>query len=159
MTRRIIELICFFCLFSIRVAAQKFYLGNYLMPTNNEFELLGISSETGVASYRYTKAIYDKYYEREIDDIIVGLKNGYIVTTVYSLIPRKTDVGTPSSLVSLIQSNFPYQFREVNGIYGLNIDNESISFGRTKSALTFWKDRIVFVNTVKHSILKKQGDE
>ena len=35
------------------VNAQKFYLGNYLTPTADEFELPVISSKTGVYAYKY----------------------------------------------------------------------------------------------------------
>jgi hypothetical protein len=46
--------------------AQKFYLGNYLEPTSNEFELLGISSKTGVHTYKYKKVIYDTFFDKLI---------------------------------------------------------------------------------------------
>jgi hypothetical protein len=75
--------------------AQKFYLGNYLAPTENEFELLGISSITGVITYKYKKEIYDTFLGRKIGDIIVGIKNGNITTTIYNLIPNETDIGVP----------------------------------------------------------------
>lgn len=135
--------------------AQKFYLGNFLMPTDNEFELIGISSETGVATYKYRKEIYDTFFDREIGDIIVGIKNGIITTTIYNLIPKHTDVGLPKELFDKIQSVFPYPFKDINGIYGLKIDNEVISFGRVRNSLTFGKDRIMFMTSIKQSLLKK----
>jgi len=145
--------IVFFCII-FKSNAQKFYLGNYLMPTNNEFELLGISSETGVVTYKYKKEIYDTFFDREIGDIIVGIKNGIITTTIYNLIPKQTDLGLPKELFNKIQSAFPYPFKEVDGIYGLKIDNEIISFGRVRNSLTFGKDRIMFMSSIKQSLLK-----
>ncbi len=133
---------------------QKFYLGNYLEPTPNEFELMGISSKTGVHSYKYKKDIYDTFFERKIGDIIVGIRDGVIVTTVYDLIPRSNDQGVPSDILKLLVENFPYPFKEVNGVYGLNIDNESISIARANNPLTFGKDRIMFMTSVKQSILE-----
>jgi hypothetical protein len=150
----ILILFYFFSLVSI-CNAQKFYLGNYLMPTENEFEYLGTSSKTGVSTYRYKKVIYDRFFEREIGDIIVGIRDNYITHTIYNLIPNRYDIGIPDELKSVIQKNFPYQFKEINGVYGLNIDNESISFARVKNSLTFGKDRIMFMTSIKQSILEK----
>lgn len=90
------------CLSSSIVDAQKFYLGNYLEPTPNEFELLGASSKTGVHSYKYKKEIYDTFFERKIGDIIVGIRDGIIVTTIYNLIPQLTDKGVPSDILKLL---------------------------------------------------------
>jgi len=47
-----------------------------------------------------------------------------------------------------------YPFKEVNGVYGLNIDNESISIARVRNSLTFNQDRIMILNTIKQSILE-----
>ena len=155
MPKIFIFLICLLSIPTPRVEAQKFYLGNYLRPTDNEFELIGISSETGVATYKYKKEIYDTFFDREIGEIVVGIKNGIITTTIYNLIPKQTDVGLPKELFSKIQSAFPYPFMNVNGIYALNIDSEVISFGRVRNSLTLGKDRIIFMNSVKQSILKQ----
>jgi hypothetical protein len=136
------------------VNAQKFYLGNYLTPTENEFELIGISSKTGVYSYKYKKEIYDIFFGRNIADIIVGIKNERIVQTIYLLVPERTDIGVPKEVMNEIQKKFPFPFKEINGTYGMNIDNESISIARVTNAISFWKDRIMFMNSVKQSILQ-----
>jgi hypothetical protein len=125
------------------------------MPTNNEFEYLGTSSKTGVSTYKYKKEIYDRFFEREIDDIIVGIRDNYITLTIYNLMPIPNELGISIELKNSIQKNFPYEFKEINGVYGLNIDNESISFARVKNSLTFGKDRIMFMTSIKQSILEK----
>jgi len=139
----------------IGASAQKFYLGNYLTPTDNEFEYLGTSSKTGVSTFQFKNVIYDRLFEREIGDIIIGIRNNYITTTIYNLIPNKNDLGIPEDLKTKIQSVFPYPFKDINGTFGLNIDNESISFSRDSNSLTFWKDRIMYMTSVKQSILEK----
>lgn len=136
------------------INAQKFYLGNYLTPTANEFELIGISSKTGVYTYKYKKEIYDTFYGRKIADIIVGIKNEHIVQTVYLLKPKSTDVGVPNDIIDVIQKNFQFPFKEINGNYGLNIDNESISIARVTNPISFGKDRIMIMNSVRQSILE-----
>lgn len=140
---------------SLSVKAQKFYLGNYLTPTENEFQLIGISSKTNVYLYKYKMPIYDTFYNRKIGDIMVGIKNGYIVQTVFCLIPKPTDVGVPKEVVDLAQAALPFPFGYQNGVYGMNIDNESISIARLNNTLTFNKDRIMFSNSVRQSILEK----
>ncbi len=133
---------------------QKFYLGNYISPTPNEFELLGISSKTGVSTYKYKKPIYDSYFDRKIGDIIIGIKNERIVSTIYNVIPRANDIGVPQEILDLVQKTLPYPMAEKDGTWGVNIDNETVSIARLSNTLTFHKDRIMFINSIKQSILE-----
>lgn len=135
--------------------AQKFFLGESIFINSNEFKLLGISSKTGVANYRYTKPIYDKMFEREIGDIIIGVKDGHIASTIYNLVPLPTDTGVPNSIIDLIQANLPYPMKNINGTWGINIDNNTMSFMRANNAITFGKDRIIFNSSVRYSLLTK----
>jgi hypothetical protein len=135
--------------------AQKFFLGEPLTLNSSEFKLLGISSKTGVANYRYIKPIYDKMFEREIGDIIIGVKDGHIASTIYNLVPLSTDIGVPNSIIDLIQVNLPYPMKNINGTWGINIDNNTISFMRANNAITFGKDRIIFNSSVRFSLLTK----
>lgn len=135
--------------------SQKFYLGNYLEPTPNEFELIGISSRTGVSTYKFKKEIYDTFFNRKIGDIIIGIRDGIIVTTVYNLIPNSYDRGVPKDILNQVQENLPFPLGEINGTYGVNIDNESVSIARVSNEMTFYRDRIMFINTVKQSILER----
>lgn len=135
---------------------QKFSLGDKLIPNSKEFKLLGVSSTTQVATYKYIGSIKNDYFfNRQIDDIIVGFKNDIVVTTIYNLIPENDDIGVPQSTIDLIQNSLPFPLSFRNGIWGVNIDNQSFSLSRTKNALTFNKDRIMFMSTFKQSILTK----
>jgi hypothetical protein len=111
MKKTILLFILFFGCIS-NVNAQKFYIGNYLTPNTNEFELIGISSKTGVHAYKFKKEIYDTFFGRKIADIIVGIKNERIVQTIYLLIPERTDVGVPKEVMNEIQKKFPFPFKE-----------------------------------------------
>ena len=106
-------------------------------------------------NYRYIKPIYDKMFERKISDIIVGVKEGHIASTIYNLVPLPNDVGVPSSIIDLIQTNSPYPMKNVNGTWGMNIDNNTISFMRANNAITFGKDMIIFNSSIKYSLLIK----
>ncbi|WP_297516466.1 hypothetical protein [Flavobacterium sp.] len=144
-----------FLLVSVHSFSQKFYLGDRLTPKATQFKLLGISSTTGVHTYKYIVAITDKFFfNRRIGEIIVGIKNGIIVTTIYNLIPENGDEGVPQSTLDLVQATIPFPLAYRNGVYGANIDNMSVSLSRTKNAMTFNKDRIMFLTTVKNSLLR-----
>ena len=143
-------------LISLNCFSQKYYLGDRMTPKSTDFKLLGISSATGVRTYKYIGAITDKYFfNRRIGEIIVGFKNGIIVLTIYNLIPEAGDVGVPKSTLDLVQSTIPFPLADRNGIYGANIDNMTITLSRSINALTFHKDRIMFYTSVKNSILRE----
>jgi hypothetical protein len=145
-----------FLFFGLNGFAQKFYLGDKLYPNAKEYKLLGISSQTKVATYKYIGVINDKFfYNRKVGEIIVGFKNGVIVTTIYNLIPEKGDVGVPQSTLDLVQSSIPFPLAYRNGLYGANIDNTSITLSRSNNQLTFHKDRIMFFTSVRNSLLKE----
>jgi hypothetical protein len=141
-------------LVSVNSFSQKFYLGDRLTLKATKFKLLGISSTTGVHTYKYVGAITDKYFfNRRVSEIIVGFKNGIIVTTIYNLIPENDDVGVPQSTLDLVQNSIDYPLAFRNGIYGVNIDNTSVTLSRSNNELTFHKDRIMFFISVKNSLL------
>lgn len=140
-------------LFTNFVIAQRYDLGDSFNSNSREFKLIGISSVTGVKTYKYIRPITDYMFDRKIGDIIIGEKYGRVVTTIYNLIPIKKDVGVPQSIVNLVQSALPFPLALVGNVYGVNIDNESITLSRSKNALTFHKDRIMYLSSVKKSLL------
>jgi len=133
--------------------AQRFDLGDYLSPSTSEFKLIGISSNTGVKTYRYIKPIDEYMFGRKIDQLVVGLKNDRVVTTIYNLIPQPGDYGVPKDILDLIQSALPFPLSKIGDGYGINIDNTSISISRSKNTLTSNKDRIMYFSSVKRSLL------
>lgn len=54
-----------------------------------------------------------------------------------------------------IQNKFAFPFKEINGNYGMNVDSETISIARVTNVISFWKDRRMFMNSVKQIILEK----
>lgn len=135
--------------------SQNYSLGESLNPIPSQFELLGISSKTGVATYRYKKPISARFYGRQLSDIVVGVKDGYIAHTIYLMIPENGDIGVPKEILNLIQAVLPFPLSYINGIYGINIDNYSITISRSNNSLTFNQDRIMYFSSIKYSILTK----
>ena len=135
--------------------SQNYNLGESLYPSKSEFELIGISSKTGVSAYRYKKQVSERFYGRKLGDIIVGVKDGHIAQTIYLMIPEDGDIGVPKEILNLIQSVLAFPLAYINGRYGVNIDNYSISLSRTNNAITFNKDRIMYMSSIKQSILER----
>ena len=149
-------ILAFLLFVTMQSFSQKFYLGDRLTTKSSQFKLLGISSTTGVHTYKYLGSITDKYFfNRRVGEIIVGLKNDIIVTTIYNLIPENGDVGVPQKTLNLIENSLPFPLSYKDGIYGVSIDNTNITISRTKNALTFNLDRIMFFTSIKNSILSK----
>lgn len=143
-------IICAFLLIFINSFSQKFSLGEKLLPTSSKFKLLGISSETLVETYQYIGTMTDIYfYNRRIGEILICLKNGMIVNTIYNLIPEEEDVDVPQSLINLVQQSSPIQLVNKNKIWAVRVNNETISIGRANNALTLNKDRILFMSSLK----------
>lgn len=151
-----IFMLCLLLITSINSFSQKFYLGDQLSPNATHFKLLGISSQTGVSTYKYIGAKTDTYFfNRRIGEIVVGFKNGIVVMTIYNLIPESGDIGVPKSTLDLIQSTLPFPLAQRDDMYGANIDNMTITLSRTNNPITFNKDRIMFMTSVKNSILRQ----
>jgi len=135
--------------------AQKFYLGDAITIKPSEFKLVGISSKTGVYNYRYTKKVNEKMFDREIGDIIIGVKDGHIAATVYNLVPLFDDYGVPNSIIDLINANLPYPLKNIDGEWGISLEKNIIVLKRANNAITFGKDMIIFNSSVKYSLLLK----
>lgn len=145
----------FLLILSTHGYGQNYSLGEALNPSKSEFELIGISSKTGVSAYRYKRHVSARFYGRQLGDIIVGVKDGHIAQTIYLMIPEDGDIGVPKEIINLIQSVLPFPLSYLNGRYGVNIDNYSIFLSRTNNAITFNKDRIMYMSSIKQSILER----
>lgn len=140
---------------TINSFSQRFELLDRITPSKSKFQLLGISSETMVHTYKYIGVITDKYlFERKVGEIIVGLKNNVVVTVVYNLIPAKNDYGVPQQTVDLLQNTLEFPLSKFNDSYGVKIDNYNITISRTNSAITLHKDRIMFFKSVQQRFLR-----
>lgn len=145
----------FLLILSTHGYGQNYSLGESLNPSKSEFELIGISSKTGVSAYRYKRHVSARFYGRQLGDIIVGVKDGHIAQTIYLMIPENSDIGVPKEILNLFQAVLPFPLSYVNGRYAVNIDNYSISLSRTNNAITFNKDRIMYMSSIKQSILER----
>lgn len=156
MKRKLALLLIFSIGIIFSASSQNFSLGDQLFPTSYDFERIGISSKTGVISFRYKKLTNDRFFGRILGDVIVGIKKGRIVQTVYLMIPESTDYGVPSDIINLIQSNLPFPLTRINGGYGVKIDNYNITISRNNDAITFYKDRIMYFSSINQKLLEQK---
>lgn len=76
----------FFLLFSTYSIGQQFQIGDRVDPKSKQFKLLDYSPSMKVYTYQYVGKIKDKYlFDRRVGEILIGVKNGVVVTTIYNL--------------------------------------------------------------------------
>lgn len=144
-------------LMSFNSYSQKYVVGDALSPNSSELELFSTSS-IGIKSYRYKKHINNRIDGRVVGDIVVGIKDGLVVRTIYLIIPQNGDLGVPKDILNKVQEGLPFPLGYHNGTYGANIDNFTIMLSRDNSAITFNKDRIIYMMSIKtESLIKRNG--
>jgi hypothetical protein len=145
-----------FFVFSVHSFSQKFELGDCLTPNIIEDSLLDYSPSTGVFTYQYLGAKDWYLFDRRISEVLVGVKEGKIVTTIYNLIPENKYEEVPNTTLALAQKKLCVPFVELRyKEYAVNIDDTIISISRNKNLLTFNKDRLVYYTTIKYTLLKE----
>ena len=137
--------------------SQKYVVGEALSPNSSELELFSTSS-IGIKSYRYKKHINNRMNGRVVGDIVVGIKDGIVVRTIYLIIPQNGDLGVPKDILNKVQEVLPFPLGYHNGTYGANIDNFTIMLSRDNSAITFNKDRIIYLMSIKKESLIKRNE-
>jgi hypothetical protein len=135
----------FLCI-SIKSFSQWYYIGRPFNPDTEEFELIAFSDETGLDTFKYIgPQINEKMFNRKIDDIVIGVREGIIIMVFYNLIPEKGDIGVPEATLELVQRDLPYPLINTNGNYEVSINHATIQLFRAKNPVTFYKDRIIFL--------------
>lgn len=142
-------------LFSIHSYSQKFLLGSRITPNTSQFKLLDFSPSTGVYTYQFIGVLKDKYlFDHRIGEITVGLKKGVLVTRVYFLIPKKGEKDISNSTVKLIEKSLAKPLvRLPHNKFAVNVGDTLISLNLVNNSFTFDKYRMVYLTTIKYSIL------
>ncbi len=135
------------------IIERGFYLGQVYSPPYQEFELISIAKGTNIYTYKYRGNSSQTMFDRKIGGFMMRLKGNKIVTMIYDLIPESKDKDVPNEILDAVQSSLAYPLAYRDGIYGVNIDSASISISRTNNAMTFNRDRIMYLTSIKSSIL------
>lgn len=142
-------------LFSLSAAAQKFELGDIITPKPQLYKGLDYSPSMKVYTYQYTGTITDKYlFGRRVDEILIGIKNGVVVTLIYNLIPNKGEHKVSKSTLKLIKDKWKVGLHPIpHDKYVMTTGNKLVSLELTNNEMTFDQARIVYYTTIKYSIL------
>lgn len=142
-------------LFSINSFSQKFQLGSRITPNTKQFKILDFSPSTGVYTYKYIGVIKDKYlFDHRIGEITIGLKKSIVVTTVYFLIPKKGENDISESTVKLIEKSLSIPLVPLpHNKFAVNVGDILISLDLGNNSFTFDKFRMIYLTTIKYSIL------
>lgn len=146
----IITILC-----SISSFSQKWEIGDKINPSPSIFKHLDYAPSMRVHTYQYVGKLTDKYlFHRRVGEILVGVKNGVVVTLIYNLIPNKGEHKISQSTLKLIKNKWNVALRPIpHDVYVMTTGNKLVSLELINNEMTFDQARIVYYTTIKYSIL------
>lgn len=144
-----------FLLFSTYSFGQQFQIGDRVDPKSKQFKLLDYSPSMKVYTYQYVGKIKDKYlFDRRVGEIFIGLKNGVVVITIYNLKLIKDEHKIEKSTLKKVNKVVGKELLFVpHDSYAITTGNTFISLRICNTTLTFDQPRMVYLTTIKYSIL------
>lgn len=144
-----------FLLFSTYSFGQQFQIGDRVDPKSKHFKLLDYSPSMKVYTYQYVDKIKYKYlFDRRVGEIIIGIKNGVVVTTIYNLKLIKDEHKIKKSTLKKVSRMVGKELLFLpHDSYAITKGNTFVSLKICNTPLTFDQPRIVYLTSVKYSIL------
>jgi sporulation protein YlmC with PRC-barrel domain len=142
-------------LFSTYSFGQQFQIGDRVNPKSKQFKLLDYSPSMKVYTYQYVGKIKEKYlFKRKVADVIVGVKNGVVVTTIYNLKLNTDEHRIANSILKKVNKVVGKELSLVpHNSYAITKGNTFVSLKICNTPLTFDQPRLVYLTTIKYSIL------
>jgi hypothetical protein len=142
-------------LFSASIYSQQFQIGDRVAVKSKEFKLLDYSPSMKVHTYKYVGKIKDKYlFDKRVSEILIGVKNGVIVTTIYNLKLINEEHKIEKSTLKKVNKVVGKELLFVpHNSYAITIGNKFVSLRICNTPLTFDQPRMVYLTTIKYSIL------
>ena len=147
--------ILLFLLFSTYTFSQQFNIGDKVQIKSQHFKLLDYSPSMKVHTYQYVGKIKDKYlFDRRVGEIFIGLKNGVVVTTIYNLKLINGEHRIEKSTLKRVNKAIGKELLFIShNSFAVTKENKFISLKICNTPLTFDQPRIVYLTSVKYSIL------
>lgn len=144
-----------FLLFSTNSFGQQFQIGNRVNPKSKQFKLLDYSPSMKVHTYQYVGKIKDEYlFDRRVGEILIGVKNGVVVTTIYNLKLNTDEHRIEKSTLKRVNKAIGKELLFVpHNSFAITKGNTFVSLKICNTPLTFNQPRLVFLTTIKYSIL------
>ena len=147
-----------FLLFSTYSFGQQFQIGDRVNPKSKQFKLLDYSPSMKVHTYLYVDKIKEKYlFDRRVGEILIGLKNGVVVTTIYNLKLNTDENKIANSTLKRVNKVVGKELLFVpHNSYAITKGNTFVSLKICNTPMTFDQPRLVYLTTIKYSILMPQ---
>ena len=147
-----------FLLFSTYSFGQQFQIGDRVNPKSKQFKLLDYSPSMKVFTYQYVGKIKEKYlFDRRVGEILIGLKNGVVVTTIYNLKLNTDEHRIEKSTLKRVYKAVGKELLFVpHNSFAITKGNTFVSLKICNTTLTFDQPRLVYLTTIKYSILMPQ---
>lgn len=145
-------------LFSTLIYSQQFHIGDRVYPKSKQFKLMDYSPSMKVHTYQYVGKIKDKYlFDRRVGEILIGLKNGVVVTTIYNLKLNTDEHRIANSTLKKVNKAVGKELLFVpHNSFAITKGNTFVSLKICNTPLTFYQPRLVYLTTIKYSILMPQ---
>lgn len=142
-------------LFSASIYSQQFQIGDRVAVKSKDFKLLDYSPSMKVFTYQYAGKLNDKYlFGRRVGEIIIGVKNGVVVTTIYNLKLINDEHKIGKSTLKKVNKAIGKELLFVpHDSYAITTGNTFVSLRICNTPLTFDQPRMVYLTTIKYSIL------
>jgi hypothetical protein len=142
-------------LFSTYSFSQQFHIGERINANSRDFKLLDYSPSMKVYTYKFVGKIESKYlFDRKVAEILMGVKNGVVVTTIYNLKLNTDEHRIEKSTLKRVNKAIGKELLFVpHDSYAITKGNTFVSLKICNTPLTFDQPRMVYLNTIKYSIL------
>jgi hypothetical protein len=141
--------------FSTYSFSQQFHIGERISAKSRDFKLLDYSPSMKVYTYKYVGKLEIKYlFDRKVAEIIIGVKNGVVVTTIYNLKLNTNEHRIEKSTLKRVNKAIGKELLFVpHNSFAITKGNTFVSLKICNTPLTFGQPRIVYLTSVKYSIL------
>jgi sporulation protein YlmC with PRC-barrel domain len=142
-------------LFSTIIFGQQFQIGDRVAVKSRDFKLLDYSPSMKVYTYQFVGKIESKYlFDRKVGEIIIGIKNGVVVTTIYNLKLNTDEHRIEKSTLKRVNKTIGKELLFVpHNSFAITKGNTFVSLKICNTPLTFGQPRMVYLSTIKYSIL------
>lgn len=141
--------------FSTLIYSQQFHIGERIKTNSRDFKLLDYSPSMKVYTYQFVGKIESKYlFDRKVAEIIIGVKNRVVVTTIYNLKLNTDEHRIENSILKMANKAVGKELLFVtDNSYAIIKGKTFVSLKICNTPLTFDQPRIVYLTSVKYSIL------
>lgn len=145
----------FILLFSTYAFSQQFQIGDKVQIKSQHFKFLDFSPSMKVHTYQYIGPLINIFmFQRRVGEVLVGVKNGVVVTTIYNLKLNIDEHRIEKPTLKRVNKAIGKELLFIShNSFAVTKENKFISLKICNTPLTFDQPRIVYLTSIKYSIL------